>query len=130
MPDLLLDSDVIIERLRGNEAVESELKRLLDEGWSLFFTPVAKAEIYHGMRAGEELAAETFFAACRCLPITDEVGEQAGRYLAAHHKSHGLGIADALVAAAARVHRAALFTLNLRHYPMKDVHFHRLNTQS
>ena len=64
---------------------------------------------------------EGFFAACRSLPITDEVGERAGRYLAAYHKSHGVELGDALVAASAHVYKARLFTLNVKHDPMKDV---------
>ncbi len=87
----------------------------------LFYTPVAKAELYHGLRPGEEDATARLFASLRCLPITDEVGEQAGRYLAAYHRSHALEIPDALVAASARIHRASLFTLNRKHFPMKDI---------
>lgn len=124
MPDLLLDSDVIIEALRENPDILTELLRLERAGWLMTYTPIAKAEIYHGLRRSEERATEGFFAACRSLAITDAVGEQAGRYLAAHHQSHGVEIADALVAAAAHVYKARLFTLNHRHYPMKDVHFH------
>ena len=32
-----------------------------------------------------------------------------------------LGLGDALVAASAHVYKARLFTLNVKHYPMKDV---------
>ena len=123
MPELVLDSDVIIETLRGSAGVISELAELEKSGWLMAYTPIAKAEIYHGLRAGEESAAEAFFAACRSLPITDEVGEQAGRYLASFHRSHGLELADALVAAAARVHKASLLTFNRKHYPMRDIRF-------
>lgn len=124
MPDLLLDSDVIIEVLRGKGEILAELARLKEAGWLMAYTPIAKAEIYHGLRRGEEEAVEGFFAACRSLALTDPVGEKAGRYLAAYHRSHGTQISDALVAAAAHVYKAALFTLNRRHYPMKDIPFH------
>ncbi len=126
MPELLLDSDIIIELLRENRSIASELERLRSSGWTIAYTPVAKAEIYHGIRSGEERAVERLFTACRSLPIDDAIGEQAGRYLAAYHKSHGVQIADALVAASARIHKAILFTLNRKHYPMKDVKFHFL----
>lgn len=126
VPDLLLDSDVVIELLRGNERVRAERLRLEGRGWTMVSTPVAKAEIHRGLRRGEEKAVGEFFALCRCLNITEEVGEQAGRYLAAYHRSHGVDIADALVAASARVYGATLFTLNVRHYPMTDLRVHRL----
>ncbi|MCE5326096.1 MAG: hypothetical protein LLG01_06740 [Planctomycetaceae bacterium] len=33
-------------------------------------------------------------------------------------KSHGIGLGDAIVAATAMAHKAALLTLNTKHYPM------------
>ena len=96
--------------------------RVLAQG-TMTYTAIAKAEIYHGLRRGEEAAAERFFSACRCLVIDEEVGEQAGRYLSAYRRSHGVELADALVAASARIHKAALYTLNRRHFPMKDIRF-------
>ena len=38
-----------------------------------------------------------------------------------YSRSHGLELADALVAAAAHVNGISLWTLNKRHYPMRDV---------
>lgn len=124
MPAILLDSDVIIDFLRGHAGVVRELAAVEGAGWAVHYTPISKAEIYHGVRKDEEQRVERFFAACRSLPITDAVGEQAGRYLAVYHRSHGLELADALVAASAFVHKSTLFTLNVRHYPMKDISLH------
>ena len=50
-------------------------------------------------------------------------GRQAGRYLARFAGSHGLRIADALIAAAAATTGLHLWTLNRRDYPMEDVRF-------
>ena len=52
------------------------------------------------------------------------VGRQAGEYLARYAKTHGVEIADALIAAAASVAGLRLWTLNRRHYPMKDLRFY------
>ncbi|HBB66501.1 MAG: hypothetical protein A2X28_07565 [Elusimicrobia bacterium GWA2_56_46] len=126
MHDILLDSDVIIEILRGNEEVAGEVISLCESGRAALYTPVSKAEIYHGIREGESGKAEALFSACRSVPITDEIGEKAGRYLRQFHKSHGVDIADALIAAAARINGAELFTFNHKHYPMKDIKLHKL----
>jgi predicted nucleic acid-binding protein len=48
---------------------------------------------------------------------------QAGAYLARFRRTHGVEIADALIAAAASTAGLRLWTLNRRHYPMKDVRF-------
>jgi len=52
------------------------------------------------------------------------VGRRAGTYLSRYSRSHGVQIADALVAAAASVAGLRLWTLNRRHYPMSDIVFH------
>jgi len=51
-------------------------------------------------------------------------GRRAGTYLLRYAKSHGVGIADALIAAAASTTGLQLWTLNRRHYPMDDVRFY------
>jgi predicted nucleic acid-binding protein len=51
------------------------------------------------------------------------VGRQAGLYLQRYRRSHGVEVADALIAANAVASRAQLWTRNRKHYPMKDVAF-------
>jgi len=51
------------------------------------------------------------------------MGRQAGAYLARYARSHGVEIADALIAAAATTAGLHLWTLNRKHYPMEDVRF-------
>src|SRR5262249_51551758 len=54
-------------------------------------------------------------------------GRQAGTYLARYRRSHGLELGDALIAAAATTAGLRLWTLNRRHYPLRDVSlFHAL----
>ena len=55
--------------------------------------------------------------------LDGKVGRQAGDYLARYAKSHGVEIADALIAAAAATSGLRLWTLNRRHYPMQDLRF-------
>ena len=49
------------------------------------------------------------------------MGRRAGAYLARYARSHGVELADALVAAAATTAGLHLWTLNRKHYPMPDV---------
>lgn len=85
---------------------------------------VTFAEIWAGLRPGEEAAADAFFHARGEVVLDAAVGRRAGAYLSRHSRSHGLQIADALVAAAATVAGFRLWTLNRRHYPMTDLTFH------
>jgi predicted nucleic acid-binding protein len=63
------------------------------------------------------------FRALTCIPIDGEVGRRAGAYLQRYRKSHGVEIADALIAAGAAQYGATLWTLNRKHYPMREVSF-------
>jgi predicted nucleic acid-binding protein len=53
--------------------------------------------------------------------LDERVGRKAGSYRLHFDASHGVEIADALIAAAAHVHGMTLCTRNLRHYPMRDI---------
>jgi predicted nucleic acid-binding protein len=118
---IILDSDVIIEILRNNQSIKEKIHFLEETGCQICYTPIAKTEIYYGMRNGEEERIKAFFSNCFAIDITDDMGEIAGRYLNQYKKSHGTEITDVLIAAAAHVNKAALWTLNHKHYPMKDI---------
>ena len=52
------------------------------------------------------------------LPVTETVAKTGGIYRRDYGASHGVGLADAIIAATAVAAEAALQTLNVRHYPM------------
>ena len=120
---VIYDSDVIIEILRGRGAVLEEARELEQSGIPTYCTPIAWAEVYAGIRAGEEPLTQTFFEARGEVVLDARVGQRAGAYLARYSRSHGVQLADALVAAAATTSGLRLWTLNRKHYPMPDLTF-------
>ena len=123
MAEILLDSDVIIAWLRGYAPFAELIPRLLEEGNSLVWTPVSVAEIFAGARKGEENQLENLFLVLEALNLSPEIGRKAGNYLNAYSRSHGVELGDALIAAAAYFNKIPLWTLNRKHYPMKDIVF-------
>jgi len=121
---VLLDSDVIIEILRGNDDVIEAVAALEASASPTYCTAISWAEIYAGLRAGEEAATAAFFEARGEVVLDAVAGRQAGHYLARYTGSHGVELADALVAAAAATAGLLLWTRNRRHYPMPDVRFY------
>ena len=115
---------MIIDALRGRRDTIEELARLEGRGVPTHCSAVAVAEIFAGLRPGEEAVTEAFFQARGEVVIDAITGRRAGAYLSRYAKSHGVEIADALVAAAASSAGLHLWTLNRRHYPMEDVRFH------
>jgi predicted nucleic acid-binding protein len=123
----LLDSDVIIEVLRENIKVAAKLKELYLKGNILMFSPVTKAEIYYGIRKGEENKTANLFAQLECILIDAKIGEKAGIYLKSYRKSHGVQLSDALIAASSFCAKACLITFNEKHYPMKEITLYSLS---
>lgn len=123
MTGVLLDSDVVIEVLRGRQEVVGAILALESSGAATYCSPIAWAEIYAGVRPGEETLTRAFFEARGEVILDAPAGRRAGEYLARYARSHGVEIADALVAAAAATTGLRLWTLNRRHYPMKDIDF-------
>jgi predicted nucleic acid-binding protein len=124
LAEILLDSDVIIAWLRGSEPYVESIPELLDQGNSLFWTPVSIAEIYAGVRKSEERDVEGLFLIFEAVPTTYSIGVRAGRYLSLYRKSHGMELGDALIAATASITGVPLWTLNKKHYPPRDTVFY------
>lgn len=124
MSGLLIDSDVLIEVLRGrNPEVARAWLQVVSSPEPLFHSPVSSAEIRHGMRESERDTVERLFSGTTCVPIDEEIGKRAGEYLRVFHASHGVELADALIGASASVHQLQLWTRNRKHFPMRDLEF-------
>jgi predicted nucleic acid-binding protein len=121
---VLVDSDILIEVSRGKNV--DIVAKWTDLGVSdsvVLYSPVSVAELWAGARPNEHTALTHLFAALTCTPIDEEAGRQAGAYLRKYKLSHGVEIADALIAACAVAHKAELWTRNRKHYPMRDLSF-------
>jgi predicted nucleic acid-binding protein len=122
---LLVDSDVLIEVSRGrNQEILSRWLELGESDHAILYSPVTAAELWAGARPREHDALANLFRALVCAPIDAETGRQAGDYLRQYHKSHGLELGDAWIAATALLHQAELWTRNRKHYPMTDLRFY------
>jgi predicted nucleic acid-binding protein len=122
---VLVDSDVLIEISRGkNPVILSEWQKLSNSSDVIVYSPVTMAELWAGARPAEHSALTKLFATLVCVPIDAEIGRQAGDYLRHYHKSHGVELGDALIAATALSHPARLWTRNLKHYPMSGLAFY------
>ncbi len=114
---MILDSDVLIEVLRSNLRTSRWLAAQAATGETLRYSPVSRAEIGAGMRAGEEDGIAALFAGLDPVTIDSITGELAGERLWRYRASHGLELGDALIAASAQQHGERLATFNRRHYP-------------
>lgn len=117
---VLVDSDVLIEVSRGRDVgILSRWAGLAESDDIVLCSPVSVAELWHGARPKEHAILTNLFRALACVPVDTETGRLAGEYLRDYRKSHSVELGDALIAASATQHRAALWTRNRKHYPMR-----------
>ena len=114
----LIDTDILIEYLRGSEPAATFLEGL--EG-DLLISAISVAELFSGAKGSEELAAlDQFMLAFEVIPVDEQLARQGGIIRQEYHPSHGTGLADALIAASAMETGAELLTFNRRHHPMVE----------
>ena len=114
----LIDTDVLIEYLRGSDRAAKFLEALEGE---LILSAISVAELFSGVRGSEEMEAlDQFMLAFQVVPIDDRLARKGGLIRQAYHPSHGIGLADGLIAATALEQGAELVTFNRRHYPMVE----------
>jgi predicted nucleic acid-binding protein len=122
---VLVDSDILIEVCRGrNQEISSRWLELSHADTEIFYSPVTAAELWSGALLSEHDLLRNLFRALACVPIDSETGQHAGDYLRQYRKSHGIGLGDALIAAAAVLNHAALWTRNRKQYPMTGLIFY------
>ena len=113
---VLLDTDVLVDFLRGHSKAVAYVKAHSEH---IVFSAIVVGELYAGVRGDEELdKLNNLVSLFRVVPVTAELAKSGGLYKRDYHKSHGTGLADAIIAATAQSANADLKTLNVKHYPM------------
>lgn len=121
---VLVDSDVLIEISRGrDEAILARWLQLAQSENTILYSPVTAAELWAGARPNEYDALTNLFRSLTCAPADGETGRMAGDFLRQYRKSHNVELADALIASAALLNHARLWTRNRKHYPMSALSF-------
>lgn len=112
----LIDTDVLIDYLRDQQQAVVFLESLDSP---FYISAITIAELFAGVRDGDERTnLSCFLEACATIELDLAISEKGGLYRRDYGKSHGVGLADALIAATATRHDLTVVTLNGKHYPM------------
>lgn len=112
---MLVDTDVLIWHLRGYP----NATRRLDKLGALTLSAISWLELLQGMRNKAELMAVKKMLekrSARLLPVTEAITLRATELMESLTLSHGLQMADALIAATAIEHQLAVLTANVKHF--------------
>lgn len=120
MAQLLIDTDVLIDYLRDRTEAVTYLETLTS---SRSISAITVAELYAGVREGDEREVlDQFIGSFQVLAVDENIATRAGIIRRDFGKTHGIGLADAIIAATAEAQQANLVMLNSKHFQMiKDV---------
>jgi len=112
----IVDSDILIDVARGEaDAINCLLH--LEKTSALAISAVSQMELTIGCRNKKELKAlEKFLDRYQILKLTEQISDRAVDLLTQYFLSHGLLIADGLIAATALVHDEGFITKNQRDF--------------
>ena len=113
---ILVDTDVMVDFLRGYPKAKTLVKR---HSTQIILSSIVAAELYAGVRGDEEqLSLDNLMSLFRIVPVSPALARAGGLHKRDYAKSHGVGLADGIIAATAESENAVLKTLNIKHYPM------------
>ena len=116
---ILVDSDVLIEHLRGKVPAREWLVQARQSSGPLAISVVSLTEVAGGMRPPERREVMRLLGSMQRFEVTEQVAWRAATLTQEYRRSHsGIGLGDYLIAATALTEGLELATLNTRHYPM------------
>jgi predicted nucleic acid-binding protein len=104
MADLLVDTDVFVDHLRGRARLRPGRNRLL-------YSVITRAELFAG-RNVDESAVGKLLGPFGEIEVDRDIAEEAGRI----RREAGVSLPDCLIAATARLKGIPVVTRNRRHF--------------
>jgi tRNA(fMet)-specific endonuclease VapC len=122
MASILIDSDVLIDYLRGEPIIVTHLQQLDAVGDLLCTCDIVVAEVESGLSPTQSAAARRLMSSLVVLERNIAASRQAGRWRYDYaRKGITLSTPDALIAATAFSSGAGVLTRNLSHFPMPEL---------
>jgi hypothetical protein len=98
---------------------ESRLRELCHSGERLVAAVLTRLEVLAGARPEETTAIQLLLNSLEWIAVDEQLADDAGQLAARYLRSHpGIDSVDYVIAASALRLQAALWTRNLKHFPM------------
>jgi|SRR3989338_2825453 len=117
----LLDTDVFIWILRGRKDVVNKVSALRNKS-PLSLSVITIAEVYQNIFPSELLTTEEHMEKHIIFDTDAKIAKIAGLYWQQYSKQlKNLSLTDCLIAGTANVNDLVLVSLNVKHFPMKEI---------
>ena len=104
LADLLVDTDVFVDHLRGHRAFAAD-------GDHIHFSAITRAELFAGRNAHED-PVRLLLASFTEIDVDRSIADGGGRL----RRAHSIALPDALIAATALRHELTLVTRNVKDF--------------
>lgn len=115
----LVDTDIIINYLKGGENAWDFLMKIIDEKASGFFSVITEAELLSGSRnADDESAIYSILDYMEAIEVERNIAVTAGKLRQKYYAAYRTELPDAIIAATANEYELVLATANEKHFNM------------
>ena len=118
MEQIVLDTNILIEVLKGNRAITQKL-----EAMDVIFciSSITVMELYYGALNKLELfRLKKFINLFSVIELNENISSISTELIFEYSKSHNLAVPDSLIAATAMSKNIQLYTLNLKDFKYID----------
>ncbi len=117
----LLDTDVLIWVLRGRKEIIDTISNLKNKA-PVSISVISIAEVYKNIYPAELTVTEEYLEQHIVFDVDSKVAKIAGLYWQQYAKKlKNLSLTDCLIAGTANANNLTLVSLNIKHFPMRDI---------
>ncbi|MCX9014425.1 MAG: type II toxin-antitoxin system VapC family toxin [Candidatus Methanoperedens sp.] len=115
----LVDTDIIINYLKGGRKAKDFLMGIIDDRIAGFFSVITEAELLSGARnADDESAIYSILDCMEGIEVERNIAVTAGRLRQKYYAVYRTELPDAIIAATASEYDLVLATANEKHFNM------------
>ena len=118
MEKIVLDTNILIEVLKGNETI---VQKLESSNFSFCISSITVMELYYGaLNKAELFNLKKFVNLFTVIEVDENISSISTELIFEYAKSHNLTIPDSLIASTAISKNLKLYTLNLKDFKYID----------
>ena len=118
MEKIILDTNILIEILKGNLEIVEKIEK---SNYKFYISSITVMELYYGaLNKAKLFKLKKFINLFKLIEINENISNISTELIFEYAKSHNLSIPDSLIASTAIANNLKLYTLNLKDFKYID----------